>query len=83
MSGHDGNRVKPVIDGTEWVPLFPTDNSAFEQTLMSTIAAYMGALPISTAVALAAMTAVANALPTTLPSSSGVLWNNGGVLCLS
>lgn len=40
-------------------------------------------LTISVASALALITAVANALPTTLPATSGVLWNNGGVLCLS
>lgn len=29
------------------------------------------------------LTTVANALPTTLPGTAGVLWNNGGVISLS
>jgi len=32
---------------------------------------------------LAALTAAANALPTTLPASAGVLWNNGGTISIS
>lgn len=38
---------------------------------------------ISTANFLVALTALLNALPQTLPATSGVLWNNGGVPCLS
>jgi hypothetical protein len=29
------------------------------------------------------LTTIANSLPTTLPGSSGVLWNNGGMLSIS
>lgn len=32
---------------------------------------------------LAALTQVIAALPTTLPAGPGVLWNNGGVVCIS
>lgn len=32
---------------------------------------------------LAALTTVINALPTSLPGSAGVLWNNGGVISVS
>jgi len=29
------------------------------------------------------LTSVLSNLPTTLPNSTGVLWNNGGVICIS
>jgi hypothetical protein len=31
----------------------------------------------------AILTAMFAALPTTLPAASGVVWNNGGVICIS
>lgn len=38
---------------------------------------------VQAATLLTLLTAIANALPTSLPGSAGVLWNNGGVICLS
>ena len=40
-------------------------------------------IPAAAAFDAAAMLAYFNSLPTTLPAQAGILWNNGGVLCIS
>lgn len=46
-------------------------------------AGYWFATAVGATSSIGALTAAIAALPTTLPASSGVLWLNGGVVCLS
>ncbi|MGK8202900.1 hypothetical protein ACRS8P_29240 [Burkholderia cenocepacia] len=54
-------------------------NSIAQQTTVALNALATGSGPVFTAL----MTAWFQSLPTTLPATSGVLWNNGGILSIS
>ena len=61
----------------------PDNNSTVIVPYGVTAGAWNRLTYVSTAEFLILLTATANALPTTLPSTAGVLWNNGGTLCIS
>ena len=61
----------------------PDDNSTVIVPYGATAGAWNRLTSVSTAEFLILLTATANALPTTLPSTAGVLWNNRGTLCIS
>ena len=56
------------------VPLYPA--SPTQQTIV-----YLQALSVSSLNSV--LTAWFLSLPTTLPSTSGIVWNNNGVICVS
>jgi hypothetical protein len=66
------NKLSAVdsVVAADQVPIYSSANGDARKASITVLAAYLAEV-------------LATGLPTTLPAAAGVLWNNGGVLCIS
>lgn len=74
-----------ALTGREILYVIPIlwDGTLSPITQQTTVAEVATAAILIPEVLLAALNAAVPFLPTSLPAPSGVIWNNGGVLCVS